>query len=235
MEVNLQIMKCESSVTNMVNIKHTAAYRPWSNELNEHNHAIIYIIMKKMLEGLSNDESMALLYAVSVRNGCLYVHGFTPVQLSTEQNPRVLSTFHYSLLALEGCTTSSIIVQSLNAIAAAHKAFVQAETSAKEGKALIYAVRKYCDVVFKPNNNAFYKLPTDPQWQGAATCIGIDSKIILIKHGSVLKHVHPSQLELVPFQKLIGINPVDSENLYHPNDIECSVPTIDNNIDSVTL
>ena len=163
MEVSLQIMKCESSITNMVNIKHTAAYRPWSNELNEHNHAIIYIIMKKMLEGLSNDESMALLYAVSVRNGCLYVHGFTPVQLSTEQNPRVLSTFHYSLLALEGCTTSSIIVQSLNAIAAAHKAFVQAETSAKEGKALKYPVRQYCDVVFKPNNNAFYKLPTDQQ------------------------------------------------------------------------
>ena len=164
MEVNLQIMKCESSVTNMVNINHTAAYRPWSNELNEHNHAIIYIIMKKMLEGLSNvDESMALLYVVSVRNGCLYVHGFTPVQLSTEQNPRVLSTFHYSLLPLEGCTTSSIIVQNLNAITAAHKAFVQAETSAKEGKALKYPVRQYCDVVFKPNNNAFYKLPTDQQ------------------------------------------------------------------------
>lgn len=195
MEVSLQIMKCESSVTNMVNIKHTAAYRPWSNELNEHNHAIIYIIMKKMLEGVSNvDESMALLYAVSVRNGCLYVHGFTPVQLSTEQNPRVLSTFHYSLLALEGCTTSSIIVQSLNAIAAAHKAFVQAETSAKEGKALKYPVRQYCDVVFKPNNNDFYKLPTDRPLQGPATDIGINGEVIFIKHDSFLRRVHPSHL-----------------------------------------
>lgn len=59
----------------------------------------------------------------------LYSH-----QLAIEQNPKLLPTFHDSLPALEGCTTSSIIPQKLNAIAAVHIAFVQTEISAKKTK-----------------------------------------------------------------------------------------------------
>ena len=85
--------------------------------------------------------------------------------------------------------------------------------------------------MFKPNDNVFYKLPTDQRWQGPATDTGIDGKVILIKHGNVLRRVHPSNLQLVPSHALIDINPVDSVNLHHPNDIECSVPASDKNTD----
>ena len=119
----------------------------------------------------------------------------------------------------------------MNAIAAARKAFVHTETSAKVRKALKHPVRQYCDVVFKPNDNIFYKLPTDRRWQGPVMVSGIDDKVILIKHGSVLRRIHPGHLRFVPSHELIDMNPVYSVNLHHPSDIECSVPTTDNNTD----
>ena len=61
----------------------------------------------------------------------IYVSGFTTAQLAIGQNPKLQSTFHDSLPTLGGCTHSSIIAQNLNAIAAAHKAFVCAKTRAK--------------------------------------------------------------------------------------------------------
>ena len=73
-----------------INIKQTAAYSSWANGLNERNHATIDIMMEKMLEDLPNvDENTALQYAVSARNYCLYVSGFTPGQLAIGQNPKL--------------------------------------------------------------------------------------------------------------------------------------------------
>ena len=57
-----------------INNKHTARYSPWANGLNERNHANIDLTMKKMLDDSPKlDEAIALHYAVSLRNCCLYV------------------------------------------------------------------------------------------------------------------------------------------------------------------
>ena len=78
-------------------------------EWTEHNHVTIDIMMKKTIEDLPNaDDNTVLQYAVSVRNCCLYVCGFTPAQLAIGQNPKLSSTFHDSLPVPEECTTSSI-------------------------------------------------------------------------------------------------------------------------------
>ena len=115
-----------------------------------------------MLKDLPNvDEETVLQYAASVRSCGLYVLGFTPAQLAIGQNQKLTSTFHDSLSALVGCTINFIIAQNLHVIFAARKAFVHAETSAKVKKALKHPVRQYCDIVFKPKGNVFYKLPTD--------------------------------------------------------------------------
>ena len=141
-----------------INIKHTAAYGPWSNGLNKRNHATNDIIMKKIFGGLPNvDKNKTFQHAVSVTNCCLYVPGFTPAQLAIGQNLKLPSTFHNSLPTLEGCTTSSIIAQNLNDITTSHKTFVHTETSAKVKKALKHPVRQYCVVVFKHDDNVFYK------------------------------------------------------------------------------
>ena len=70
-----------------INIKHTAAYAPWENGINERTHASIDMMMEKMLEDLRQlSEETASQYAVSIRNCSMYVHGFTPAQLATGQN-----------------------------------------------------------------------------------------------------------------------------------------------------
>ena len=77
-----------------INIKHTAAYAPWANGINERNRASIDIMMEKMLENLPQlSEETALQYAVSIRTCSMYVHGFTPAQLAIGQNPRLLWPF----------------------------------------------------------------------------------------------------------------------------------------------
>ena len=95
-----------------INIKHTAGYGPWAKGLNEHNHATIDLMMESMLEDSPKlDEAIALHYAVSARNSCLYVNGFTPSQLTVCQNPNLPSPFHDDLPAQESFTTSSTIAK----------------------------------------------------------------------------------------------------------------------------
>ena len=181
-----------------INIKHTAAYAPWENGLNERNHAMIDIMMEKMLEETPNvDKDMMLQYAVSLWNCCMYVRGFTPSQLALGQNPKLPSAFNDELPALEGITTSSVIAENLNTIAMTRKAFVQAEISAKLRKALKHPVRTYADTIYKQGDKCFYKLPNEHRWQGPATVVGVGGKVILIKHGSILRRVHPCNLQLI--------------------------------------
>ena len=43
----------------------------------------------------------------------------------------------------------------------------------------------------------FYKLPGKEKWQGEAKVIEKDGKVIFIRHGSVIRRVHPRNLQLV--------------------------------------
>ena len=187
-----------------IRIKHTPAYSPWSNGLNERNHATVDVMMSKMIEDCPNlPENVALQYAVSIRNCCMYIHGFTPAQLALGQNPKLPSVLHDELPALEGTTSSPIIAQHLNAIANARKAFAQAEISSKLRKALKHPIREYSDVVYQSGDKVFYKLPGDQRWQGEATVIGVDGKVVLVRHGSVIRRVHLCRLQLVsPVSKI---------------------------------
>ena len=122
-----------------INIKRTAAYSPWANGLDEHNHATIDIMMKKCLKiylMLMKIQLFSIPYVLGIVT-FIYVRGFTPAQLAIGQNPQLQSTFHDSLPTLEGCTNSSIIAQNLKAIAAPRKAFVHAKTSAKASEAIL--------------------------------------------------------------------------------------------------
>ena len=140
------------------NIKHTATFSPWANILIACNHATVDIMMEKILEYLPNlDENMALQYAVSIQNCCLYARGLTRAQLATGQNSQLPSTFNDDLLALEGFSTSPIMVEHLSAIA--KKAFLQTESNTNLCKALKHPLHSYCDSVFKQRDNIFYKLP----------------------------------------------------------------------------
>ena len=176
-------------------IKHTPAYSPWANGLNERNHATVDLMLEKMLEEDPKiPKNVALQYAISVRNCFLFVNSFTPAQLAIGQNPRLPSTFHDKLPALEGETSSCGIAEHLNTIAAAMRAFTEAEISSKVRKALKHPVRRNCDIVYKQADCVFYKVNGDKRWHGEAFVVGVEGKNVLIKHGDSLKRVLPCRL-----------------------------------------
>ena len=140
-----------------INIKHTAAYAPWANGINERNHATVDVMMNKMMEDMPDaEEDVILQYCVSVRNTCINVHGFTPAQLVFGQNPRLPSTFSDELPALSGTTTSPIILDHLNNLNSARKAFAATQNSIKLRIALNKPVRSYSDVVYQPGDEVYY-------------------------------------------------------------------------------
>ena len=216
-----------------ISIKHTAAYAPWANGINERNHATIDTMMDTMLEkspGLS--EQTALQYATSIRNSMMYVKGFTPSQLSIGQNPRLPSNITDNIPALSEGTTSPVVSEYLHNLDCARKAFVSMENSAKLRKALRKPVRSYCDSSFVNGDQVFYKLPNEKRWQGPATVIGQDSKVVLIRHGSIMRRVHPCRLLHVNSEQ--GSVPCEGEI----SETSVDIPTDeaeDSNFDEVVL
>ena len=174
-----------------INIKHTAAYTPWANGINENNHASIDIVMEKMLE------ETALQYAVSIRNCSMFVLVFTPALLAIGQTPRLPSAFSDGLPALEGKAKCSVNAERLNTIASARKAFASAQTSAKLKRALRKPIRSYCDTIYNHSDNVFYKLPDQHRWQGPVAVIGRDGKVVPIRHGCIYRRIHPYRLQHV--------------------------------------
>ena len=75
-----------------INVKHTAGYSPWSNSVNEHNHATVDLMLTKMLEDLLNlDERMSLQYCISLKN-CIYIRVYSRIYPSSDcywQNPKI--------------------------------------------------------------------------------------------------------------------------------------------------
>ena len=181
-----------------IRIKHTAAYAPWANGLNERNHYTVDVMMDKMIEDCPTiAEETALQYAVSVRNCWMFVRGFTPCQLAFGHNPRLPTVNDAELPALSSETSSPVVAEYFNNLELARQAFVQAENSSKLKRALKKSVRSHCSAVFVNGDEVFYKNPNNRRWQGPATVIGQDRKVVLLRHGSVLRRVHPCRLQHV--------------------------------------
>ena len=113
-----------------VEVCNTGAESPWQNGICERNHAAIDLCVEKMLE---DDQTLslevALAWAVNAKNSISNYSGFSPYQLVLGQNPNLPSVLTDDLPALEGKSEQDLVTVHLNALHAAHKAFVKAETS----------------------------------------------------------------------------------------------------------
>ena len=200
-------------------IRHTPAYSPWANGLNERNHATVDFMLKKMMsENYDIPVDMALQYAVAVKNNFMFVDGFTPVQLMFGRAPRMPLTTDDNLPALEGVSSSKIIADNLNALAAAKEAFIKAEISGKLRKALAHPVRSYVDAVYKRGDLVYYKICVGARkferWEGPATVIGVEGKsVVVIKIGNTVRNVHPRNVQHVerPLQGKVFPNSESSD------------------------
>ena len=111
---------------------------PWSNRTCERNPAVIDLMVDKMLEENPKMKiEVALANAISAKNSMQNHLGFTPIQLVTGTLPNIPSILNSDLLALEEADSNN----HLNAMYAARRAFVKAESSDKIKRAPRHPVR----------------------------------------------------------------------------------------------
>ena len=163
----------------------TAAYSPWSNGTCERNHAVVDLMVNKMLEespGLKLD--IALAHAVNAKNSLHNHNGFAPIQLVTGTLPNLPTVINSKLPALE-TIISPELENHLSAMHSARRAFVKAESSEKIKRVIRHPVRS-CEQIFQNGDKVFYKREDNPRWRGPGKVLGHLGSIVYVIHGSRL-------------------------------------------------
>ena len=96
--------------------------------------------------------------------------------------------------ALEGATSTQVVVDNLNVMYAARQIFIQIESSEKVKRALTHQIRTSGDDTYTTGDLVFYKRANSEQWHDLGTVIVQDGKQILVKHGSTYVRVHACRI-----------------------------------------
>ena len=172
----------------------TGAQSPWSNGICERNHAVTDAAVCKMME---DDPHMsietALAWAVNAKNAMLNHNGFSPYQLVYGQTPNLPSVLSNKLPALENGVNSETVARHLNALHAARRAFIKAESSERIKRALRCQVRAV-EENFNQGDKVYYKRDDGSRWRGPGKVIGQDNKIVFVRHGDQLVRVSTCRL-----------------------------------------
>ena len=131
-----------------VEIATTAAESPWSNGVVERHNAVIGNKVDKIIADADCSLEIALAWAVNAKDSLHSVYGYSPNQLVFGHNPNFPSCLNDKLPALEGTTSSEVVVKSLNALHAARKAFVENEASQKLRRALRHKIRPITKFIY---------------------------------------------------------------------------------------
>ena len=178
----------------------TAAEAPWSNGTNERHNAILGDMILKVKNDTNCSVEVALTWAISAKNALANVYGFSPNQLVYGRNPNFPSVLIDKLPALDevsnnnGDIASKMLLENLNALHSARRAFISAESSEKIKRALVRKTRTATSLVYENGESVYYKRDGEPAWKGPGTVIGKDGSVVVVKHGSSTVRVHPSRL-----------------------------------------
>ena len=168
----------------------TAAEAPWSNGLCERHNAVLGDMLLKTLAENHCNKKTALCWVIHAKNSLANVHGFTPYQLAIGYTPKLPSNLFNEPPALESSESKSVL-NHLNAIAAARRAFVEADSSERIKRALRHNIRPSNNTKFYPGESVYYKRADSKKWKGPGKVIGQDGQQVLIKHGGIYVRVHP--------------------------------------------
>ena len=115
-----------------ITVKVTTAESPFSNGLAERHNFIIADMMDKVKEESQHlGMYLTLAWCPNAKNSIANVHGFSPFQLVSGQNPKLPSTFTNKSPALLQYDTSKILTDNLTALDKARQAFISSESSEK--------------------------------------------------------------------------------------------------------
>uniref|UniRef100_A0A7M5XEQ1 Integrase catalytic domain-containing protein n=1 Tax=Clytia hemisphaerica TaxID=252671 RepID=A0A7M5XEQ1_9CNID len=177
-----------------VSIASTAAESPWSNGVVERHNATLGNMIHKIVADTQCSIQNALVWAVSAKNALSNNLGYSPNQLVFGRNPNLPSTLTSQLPALRTKTSSELVAEHLNALHSARRAFIQAESSKRIKTALSRQTRTTTSKEFNNGDTVYYKRNSDKDWHGPGTIIGIDGKVVVVRHGGNVLRVSPCHL-----------------------------------------
>ena len=176
-----------------VKLTTTSAYSPHQNGVNERNHAIVDLMMTRMIESDSElSPELALCWALQAKNSLENVYGFSPYQLHIGYNPILPSATRDGPPALESVTKSKALSRHLNAMHAAREAFVEMESSAVLKRALKSKVFPRGDEL--QEGDWIYHIKNAGRsgrvWRGPSRCVATNGKKLFIDQGARLGTVN---------------------------------------------
>ena len=171
-------------------IRTTAGYSPFSNGICErHNATLTETFQKVTLEHPSLDLDSRLALSCMAKNTLYNNSGFTPCQVVFGRNFYVSNVIDNRLPALESRENQEDIAKHVAALQTCREGYIQAESSERIRRALRHNVREGNEALL-PGETAFYKREHDKSWRGPGTILGIDGKIVFLRHGGNVIRAH---------------------------------------------
>ena len=173
----------------------TGMESPFQNGLCERNHAVTDMILSKLAAQYPKTPLNILLkWAVMSKNSLQNWSGFSSHQLVFGVNPNLPNVMTAGPAALEeGSTYSESYAKLVAALHTARTEFIRSENCEKIKRALRHNIRLSLQV-FETGDKVYYRKDSKNQWQGPATVIGQENKVVFIKHGGFLIRASPSRL-----------------------------------------
>ena len=177
-----------------VEVTTTASYSPHQNGLNERNHAVVDLMITRMLESdrhLSPDT--ALLWALNAKNSLENHLGYSPFQLHIGKNPRLLNAASDGPPSFDSESLSKNFVKHMNAMVSARENFIKLQSSDSLKKALKSKVHTRGHDI-KEGDQIYYKKSDGKGksviWRGPSKVAAVNGKKLFIDQGAKLSTVN---------------------------------------------
>ena len=95
--------------------------------------------------------------------------------------------------ALESRSLNKTLSERVSAALGARAAFIEVDDSARLRRALLKKIRVQTQV-YRQGDKMYFKRGADNKWHGPGTVIGIDGKVIFVKHGRLYITASPTRL-----------------------------------------
>ena len=147
-----------------------------------------------------------MAWAVSAKNALHTCYGYSPNQFAFGKNPNFPSNLTNKSPVMEDLNRIQLVLEHLNAIHAARKAFIEEEWNEKPHRPLKSKARVRKGLVYDLSDLVYYKVKDSDKWKWPGKVI---RKKNLVKHRGCYVCVHPCSLPLISKEE--GTNLLEKE------------------------
>ena len=179
-----------------VHVITTGAESAWSNGIVERHHALLSRNVSEIVEDTGCKLETAVAWASNSKNIFSNMGGYSPYQLVLGVNPNIpsLDDPYESPTILEKESPSKTVAEHITAIYSAREQQLAKDADEKIRRALSHKVRDVRSNNVQNGDKVYYKREESQRWKGPATVIGVDGKVVFLRHGGFQVKCHISRV-----------------------------------------